>query len=284
MQHDFNYPEFLENKRVADSDIAHAYDILSSTQRAHIKNGIAFNHFLHKERANKYQTMVDDHAKGYMYSLQKKPVAWTILFFTHTYLSAPRMIAALMPALLAKVPLVLAISLNGLPSNNALTALELMGIEDIFCMNNDKSHLANADEALKIIKTLQEFNINGRVLFMHNNELSTIVQKVLTHNIICWQEDRPPKLALQKNCKYTEEYFTWAYPDTFCTNINYDCENAEALLCSQDFYNKNKNKLANIKFFLFEGMEGCWTHTNLRPEFFQQTNLCIGKSEIDSFE
>lgn len=292
MQNIFNYPEFLENIRINDTDIAHAYDSLPSLKRAHMKNGIAFNHFLHKERITQHQSIVKDSSKGYMFSLKTEPVAWTVLFFTHTYLSAPRIIATLMPALLAKVPLVFAISLNGLPTNNALTALELMGIEDIFCMNNHSSSnqpdealkIIQKDEALKVIKYLQEFKQNGRVLFMHNGELTTMVQSALEHNLIFWQENRPPKIAIQECSMDTKVYLSWAHSDAFCSDFNPNAQNnaknVDALFCTQDFYKNNQNGLSEIELIIFEGMEGCWSHANLKPEFFQQRALTMGNSDL----
>ncbi|MEG2171918.1 MAG: hypothetical protein RRY29_01510, partial [Desulfovibrionaceae bacterium] len=162
------WPEALECSRLDDAVTGQAYEAVSPAQRACIKTGIAFHYALHGEQPEQWEQRICNRAQGFAHTVRRRAAAWTLLFMEPEYAAGPRLIAALMPAVLARVPMVGVVCVGGLPSAAASASLELLGIEDIFCLADH----AAAQQALRHMS--QRKGSEGRALFVHKGALGAL--------------------------------------------------------------------------------------------------------------
>lgn len=128
----FSFPAWLDARLVADSAFGAAYDALTPQQRACIKTGIARMVALegggHPAAELSHRSM----RQGFSLHAQTGPADWAVVMWDPARAGASRILAALLPAMLAGVPNILACCVaedgTAVPAP-ILAALELAGQE-----------------------------------------------------------------------------------------------------------------------------------------------------------
>lgn len=267
-----SWPEVCDALRLNDAVMAQAYDSVAPALRACIKTGIAFQYALYGEQPNQEARYICDSARGFAHGMQYRPAAWTMLFLGPDYASGPRLVAALMPALLSRVPLVGIACLGALPSQAVCASLELLGVEDIFC-------LADLPAAQHLLQQLADANTPygpGRALFLHKGELAPLEQAARLLNLGLWQEAAAPRIAMQAYSVCDAKTLQWCHPDVqFITENNSNMQEADAVFGATPPLMLQANPQQSAPLLLGSGTEGLWWHKNLEPSFFVEKHLQV---------
>lgn len=266
---DSQWPEGFDALRLDDTTLARAYEHIPPAMRACIKTGIAFHYSLHGEQAERWEQRIYKSAQGFAYNMVRKPVPWALVFMEPDYAAGPRLVAALMPALLARVPLVGVVCIGGEPSTAACATLELLGIEDIFCLANIPAAHSLLQDMLSVETTLCAA---ACALFLHTGALAPLEQAARHTGLSTWQENATPRVALQKGSGHDTTLLKWCHPDVdFTTREHAPVCGSDAVFCTSSSLQHVVN--ASAPLMLAEGMEGIWWHPALAPQFFQQQHL-----------
>lgn len=275
-----SWPDAFEQYGLRDTTLAQGFDSLLPSQRAAIKTGIGMHFALHGECSALTQNCVYDRAKGFSYKVGTAPMAWTMLCISPDFAAGPRLVAALMPAVLAGVPLVGVLCVGGEPSANTCGCLELMGIEHVFCVPNE----ASAQQFLQL--SYEALGPLGCTLFLHQGQLAALHHSALDLGLPCWQEATPPRIALHASMAQAEPLITWCHPDSkrvstpdaqqpvmsALTHVTEQGTQLDALFTTQT----GTPPLAPISpppLVLGTGLEGFWWYPNLEPCFFSYKSL-----------
>lgn len=271
-----SWPESCEALRLDDTVMGQAYDNVPPALRACIKTGIAFQYALHGEHPNHEARYVSDSARGFSHCVQYRPAAWTMLFLGPDYASGSRLVAALMPALLARVPLVGLACIGALPSQAVCASLELVGVEDIFCL----ADLAAAQKFLQQLADSETSCVQGRTLFLHKGELAPLEHTARRLNLVVWQEVAAPRIVLHAHCGCDAKTLHWCHPDAqFISGDDSTVLQADAVFGpNPPMIQSTQTKQSafcgpSAPLSLGAGTEGLWWHKNLEPDFFVEKQL-----------
>lgn len=139
-----------DSLRVDDATMAEAYENTGDLGRAWIKTTIALTRAVCGEAPDEHFSRVRPAGSGFIVERQQRPADWVLAVISPDYTSGVRLAAAIMAARLAGVERVVALLLQSSaaaskPASAVLTALELLGVEDIFALDADRLDvLANA--------------------------------------------------------------------------------------------------------------------------------------------
>ncbi len=123
------WPEAMERGRVGDAAFAAAYARVSDRRRAWLKTGLAA---LHAALGGPMPLSRHDGASlGHDLALARfeSPLDFAVVICGKEFLSPARLVAAVLPALCARVPDVAAVRVGAAWPRELLTALELCGVE-----------------------------------------------------------------------------------------------------------------------------------------------------------
>lgn len=181
-----SWPQWVEEARLNDSLAAQSYEDTPPQWRAAVKTGLALAHMHFGSDPGQLRDMRSDGHLGFWRRGESHAAPWAIVAFTPAYAAAARLAAACIPAILAGVPQIGAVCVGGQPHRSALVSLELSGVEDIFVLDSPGLH-----------RLLEECRPGpGRLVLLHAGELAPTVELAQSMGLPCWQEYRPPKLAL----------------------------------------------------------------------------------------
>lgn len=180
------WPQWMEDMRLDDTLAADAYEATPPTWRAAIKTGLALAHMHFGSSAGHGRETQSNDRLGFWREHENQAAAWTIIAFPPSYAAAARLAAACIAPILADVPLVGAVCVGGTPHASALVSLELSGVEDVFALDTPDLHALLE----------QCGHGHGRLLLLHAGELNLTAAFAQTLGLPCWQEERPPTLAL----------------------------------------------------------------------------------------
>lgn len=130
----FTFPGYLERSLLPDGVFAEAYAALTPETRAYVKTAIARTAAVCGCPDILRGTRAFDMRQGFVLHEAMRPADWAIVFFDEDYAAPARVLAALLPAMLAGIPDILACRVvsgaAAAPLSPAvLTALELAGQE-----------------------------------------------------------------------------------------------------------------------------------------------------------
>lgn len=135
-----------DSLRVNDDAMAEAYDTTGDLGRAWIKTTLALTRAVCGEAPDRHDSVVQPAGSGFIVECHSRPADWVVAVISPEFASGVRLAAAIMAARLAGVVRIVALlrkssaaTLKHAPA--VLTALELLGVEDIFEMDT-----ANLDE------------------------------------------------------------------------------------------------------------------------------------------
>lgn len=270
------WPEDLDARRIPDQASAEAYDVTPPPLRGCIKNTLALTHAVYGERPDSLEHRIVDSARGFARATRAEPVPWAVVAFTPAYAAGPRLAAALMPALLAHVPLLGAVCVGGRPSVAARVVLELAGVEDAFCL--DQASLS------RLLRDMRRGGV-GRLALLHGGELASLRETAAELRLPVWEEARPPRLQIAAGSGHERAHIAWGHPDAPLTEISMqdlvarpdtptsDTSEADAIFCDPE---QEIASLRRAPLVLLPGMEGCWLHADLSPLFFTRTATALG--------
>ncbi len=257
----FDYEQLLAKYIIADDVRAKAYEGSSSAQRACLKNAIAL-HSIAGESPNFEQVKRSYTAKGYALDIQKQCVPWVLCICASGYAAPARLIAALMPALLAQVPKIFVGHLGDDTHTSILLALELLGLDDAFALPSEQSSYEIIEN---FVISLYNQMGQGRILLLGADNITPVQDKIKQLQVPIWIELPPPHIY--KNLTEQQgELLHWAQSDAiFCQHLH-DC-NASYGIISEEH---NSNKTAQM---WAQNMEACFIHPQLGGDFFQNTSF-----------
>lgn len=241
----------LEQHRVADEILATAYEGTPPAQRGWIKATLALVESAFPALPSRRLVTVENAAAGFGLRRLSETAPWAVAFLGDGYASAIRLAAALMTARMAGVEPLFAVC-AGKPENVAcavLAALELTGVEQVFALP-DPSPL------------LRELEGRGRLLAFG------LPQAAGRESALPLWRDAPPHIAAE--ALPDEAIIRWAHPDALFVR-----EGADVLYDGQE-----TGKAPSLTFG--KGLEGCWLHPSLSPDFF--LNVRLGLFTVDSRE
>lgn len=241
----------LEQHRVADEILAAAYEGTPPSQRGWIKTTLALVESAFPARPSRRLVTVENAAAGFGLRHLSETVPWTVAFLGEGYASAIRLAAALMTARMAGVEPLFALC-AGKPENVAcavLAALELTGVEQVFALPDPSS-------------LLRELEGRGRLLAFG------LPQAARMESVLPIWRDAPPRIVAKALPE--EALIRWAHPDALFVR-----EGADALYEGQETG-------TTPALTLGKGLEGCWLHPSLSPDFFLNDRL--GLFTVDARE
>ena len=249
------FPSWLAACLVSDSEMARAYEGTAPELIALCKHTLAVQHAFFGEAPDWEEQRQLRYAQGFRTRVCNRPADWALVIFAADYESAPRLLAAAMPALLARVPRVLCVCTPGPARPELLCALELAGLEHIYMLD--------ASQSLDLMRVLSRQPGQGRLALLHQGALSALHAVARDAGIPCWEERRAPVLRIY-GPEPDAALIRLAHPDA----VNTEDAAPDAVYCSgQD---------APAPLVLPPGMEGCWLHPSLTPEFFRARVLEFG--------
>lgn len=286
--------------QIADDAFACAYDAVPDGHRAALKTCIAALHVLYGEPPLPRSETFALPRSGMAYGRTERVVPWALVVIDETFCSAPRLLAALMPALCAAVPDVRVVRLAPATSpwpDQLLVALELAGQE-----------VAGSLEAADIGRLVAGLNEagGGRVLCLgHPESFAAVYQTAFDAGIPVWHDGGTPHITLVEDEGVDTALVHWAHADARVTTVAVDptvgedahstgdaspaCGRSSAM--SDDGIPSSAHAsdavfcgavsasswLSRSRLVLTPTREGCWAFPDLSPVFFIERSLSIGR-------
>ena len=252
-------PDWLEACRPDDELYADAYEGTPAELRALLKTAIAF--CFHRWPLMEDEAHLEriSSRSGFRHSEVSRPAGWVIASLGPGFSSPARLLAALVPAVLAGAGPVIVVS--EAPFAPAIcTALELAGLEDSF--------LLDGEQIPGLYEDLRALSADGRVVaFPGADGAFTEAQKELLHSAALDGLPRlrdlpsPRLLCLHEPGSEAEARLQWLYPDADMLREAAPGLRAayvpDGSACPQDA----------APFICGPGMEACWPGP--APEFYR---------------
>lgn len=257
MTDSFFYPEWLEEKRVADELCARSYAEVPATFRGAIKTGIALADFYFRASDEADESLRESPRLGFSIKKATRPADWAMLVFdAHSVAQAKICSAAILPAL-AGVKNIFTALLGDAPPFGLLATLELCGADEIF-------HLAY-DEFEKLLEFLRQMRVSGRIVLYGG--LTNIASHSLRGFKNYWCDNKN-NIFLQDKSNFALSQLEFLYGEISVAGGGsyYDCVLAN-----------NDSRTPPARLVITPGCEGFWLHENLTPAFFRISESCCAK-------
>lgn len=270
------WPDWADTTRVDDALAEQAYEHASPACRTALKAGLALTHVHFGESSGFCHEQRRETQAGFWRHSASFPAPWALIAFTPGYTAAARLMAAAAPALLAGVPLVGAACVGGKPSPEALVALELCGVEDIFILDE-----------VSLSAFLEESRPGpGRLVLLHTGELDHAAHAARVLGVPYREERRAPALILSDPEAFDIAVLRFAQGQALDAAL----EPARPII-PEALYLKPGGARGHCKapkhgpfrfsasIALAPGCEGFWLHQEITPEFFRVTRRAFGPLE-----
>ena len=263
----FDIPAWLEAFRPDDDLYAQAYENTPAPLRALLKTSMAFAFHRRGMKDGDGAYRVDCPRAGFSRREDVRPAAWTLAVTGPGFASPARFLAAAVPAIMAGVPRILAVSSETF-APAVITALELAGLEDSFVL--DAEGLASLYEDLRAVSP------DGRILFFPGPEgpdeaMKDLMHKAAADGTAAYRDKAAPRiLSLYKkgdtpSAAETEKRLRWLHPDADI--LDAPAPGIRAVFAPEPF---DVSPAAPLT--AGPGMEACWPGPE--PEFFRTVTLC----------
>ena len=263
-----------------------AYEALTARERSWIKATLALAESAHGTRPaeNDNRTLQAEH--GLIRLSRTRPAAWALCVPGEGFASAPRFAAAIMCARLAGIENLLAVwplTDAAACSPALLTVLELTGI--------DQAYTLAAPPSLPFWRSLADnlgkFGSDGRLLYFGaRNELHVSLRELADERSWPLWTDRPPRLKLDTQARKNAldvAAIHWAHPDAEPYAAQFDSGSGQA--CTVLYTAKTESGIfatpGQTALTLGPGLEGCWLHPDLSPDFFLTRQTAILSTDIN---
>lgn len=276
------WPNWCHTARLDDTALAEAYEHSPAPQRACVKQCLALLHTLWGEDSEESTQSRVDKALGFAVTTRSTPAPWALFVVSADHNAPTRLAAALMPALLARVPYVAVLCVGSMPSAGTRLALELSGIQDIFCTD----HASAAEGLLRELCPQDDPGAaaaeSGSVALLHHGSLACIARTAEELQVPLWEEAAPPHIvdatgeamdtahhntALGNDTRANETLVKLCHPDAFAP--------AQSPRCDAVFGTPAQETPHTLAAPLRVGknLEGFWLHPSLTPAFFRRNRL-----------
>lgn len=273
-----DWPTWLERCRLDDAQAAQAYAVHTDRQRACLKTAIAFQFHLWGESPRREVRGADNPISGFCHTLRHAPLAWAAAVLVPEHRSPARLLAALVPAILAGVERVIILSPGALPSRRNLLALELGGFQDVFVPDADEpgmlldSPLGSRPGILLTLPTAA-------------SPLTNWEHEAAARGIPVWKDAPCPDLGLEFSRRDPEgaqraDLLAWCHGDAAVHDPQRtDRPRLRAVYTAPSF--QGLENLDDGQTAFKPGMEGCWVHPDLSPALFRTLTLDAGLCSQD---
>lgn len=259
-----------------DALLAAAWEHSPATHRSALKQGMALHHALWGEGAARARQLREDANHGFTFLTEARPAQWALCMTTADYAAPARLVAALMPALLAGVRHVAFASVGEAgkgvpapPTTPLCLALELLGLDDLFC--------TTPDQARDLVQNLPAPR-GGRLVLLHTHDADNIFtwlrEIARARGLACVEEAAAPRLALCAPEAVNTSLLRWAHGDAPIVHTGHNGQMAhppaaEVANAVDAVYGAPPELEGATPLTLGRDMEGCWLDTRLTPDFFR---------------
>lgn len=273
----FSFPAWLDAHLVADPAFGAAYDSLTQQERACVKTGIArmaaVEENLHPPVEHSHRIM----RQGFSLHAYVRPCDWTVVMWDCAYAGPSRILAALLPAMVAGVPNILAccVTEDGTSATDpVLAALELAGQELAAVLPPDGALTL----AAHCCETGASARANGRLILLGANAVFDNAAAIAADaDTPCRRMAAPTRIGVAASSfanHVPDKYLAFMHPDA--SLVPFDGEAVEAgfsaLFCRPD---RVAGYLGKAPLVLSPGNEGFWRWPGIDAAFFRETGLGI---------
>lgn len=272
----FAFPGMVESRLVADGAFAEAYGAVAPEERAVIKTGIARMAAVYGPAEARETHSVTASRDGFRLSTDSRPVPWAVIMWDGAYPGATRVLAALLPAMLAGVPEILACRVGGdgeFPKP-LLAAMELAGQELVAdCSPEDAADIAALCGAA---------DSGGRlVLLGRNAAFDRIVAAALERGTEVRRYAAPVRIGIAASSFATpslDDFLRFAHPDAALVPFEGDAAqgNFSAVYCAERAV---PEYIGRAPLVLCPGNEGFWRWPGVGRDFYRAQSLGISDIE-----
>ena len=274
-------PERLLRRMVAEAAFDHAYSAVSDDRRAWLKTCVACLCSRYGEPQTAFETHLFRHSSGFTFRTGAIPLAWGVLFLGEGAVSAPSVLAALLPLRLAGTREVVVVRLGEKGGNGSwpaplLTGLELAGQDTVLDLTQR--------EARFLLDSLGAGEGRGSALFLGSGrEIESLAGRCASlPRVLSWRGGLPQEIGVWNDpCCFDLDVLAWAHPQArlrvwdedstgqqdisqrFEAFLDQGCE----LLCVP--LDKTEAALERAEVVIGLGGEGCWVWPELSPDFFR---------------
>ena len=274
-------PEWTEGFRAGDEVFARAWEEAGAQDRALLKTAIAFQFHLWGMRDARGSLERSDPREGFRSIVSSGPAPWTLAVLSPGYASPARLLAALVPAVLAGArPAVISLSA---PEPSIAAALELAGLDDRVILDGAG--------ARRLLAELRSASAGGcLVLFpWPGGPGENASPELLLPGPPCgpwrglrvWQDIPRPRIILrpcaaESDGREMERRLRWLHPDALVEGTEAGGA-ADAVFNAQDPF----PACGSAGLLFRAGLEACWTGPS--PEFFRirRCAACLAPEDED---
>lgn len=267
------FPEWLTPHLVQDAVFGTAYECVAAEQRAWLKTAIAVLHTIQGDNAVTWGRQERHWRQQYVSVAESRPVDWCLLLLDESSLSPVRLLASLMPAVLAGVRDILVVRAgHGDWPAPVLAALELAGQE----LAAD----VEAQQLERLLHSLCDRSVGcGRIVAMGNTGaiLPSCVQEA--SHIRVWQEPRACNLAVARDADMDIDLLHWAHPDLALVEVDTEFQDVLPTVEQCAAFAGPSHLLDVVPdsypLMLGSGQEGCWIWPDLAPDWFMLRRISL---------
>ena len=271
-------PAWLDALRPDDELAASAYENTPAHLRALLKSAVAFYFHLWGEAPAEETRRVRSSAAGFAWARAESPVSWTLAVLDPAHASPARLLAALLPAVLAGVEPVLIVCPDHPPLPVQSVALELAGLENLYVVPTAaRSAGPSLSDLVRELATRGE----GRLLLFPTEQsrfapaFRTLRETARALRLRLWQDTPAPRLALLADADEASalaDRVRWAHGDAVQEAVSPkarpDRRGFDAWYAVRpDVFEEAATDFPSLLFG--PGLEACWLHERLTPAFFR---------------
>ncbi len=275
---DTAWQTFLEPYAIEDDARAMAYERASVEQRQMLKTAIAY-HALQGESPSTVSCVLEYKAKGFWQRTHCAPAPTLFILCGEEYVSPARLVASIMPALLAGVGqcIFIHVSNGKQTSPSLLVALELLGLEEAYALPS----MEQAKEFMQHLATSFEHIHNQRLLLLHQDQsLAALRHSVQALHIPYFEDKSPPYIFVAPTIEQSMlDNIAFAQPDAVQVAKPFDFAHA--------YYGVERPSQKPLAQSITQGtalyqqhytqnMEACWHMSGLDKSFFLNHYVVAG--------
>lgn len=268
---EFLFPPHFASRHVTDAAFAEAYDALAPEERAQIKTAIARMIAVftscgcpETRAASSRKTM----RQGFSVHEDTRPAEWAVIFWDAAYLGWTRILAAILPAILAGVPNILACRVgsdsgNGAIPASVLAAMELAGQEFVADMS--------LDHAVALLGESARQGLPGRAVLLGGDEcLDILAVKAARLGLPVRREAHPVRIAVEVGL--CSSVLQFAHPDIAFLPHDEMYAPFTAVLCEEELFDDH---VARVPLVLTPGQEAFWAWQDMDVAFFLEKSRAL---------
>ncbi len=272
----FAFPDSLDAFLIPDEAFGDAYDSLSAEERAVIKTAVARMAEVHGNGRTVSARSEKSMRQGFLLHQAVRPAPWAVVMWDASFAGPTRALAALVPAMLAGVPNILACRLAdpgagpGAFPKPLLATLELAGQELVAEFP--------PDAALSFIARCCETEAGGSLVLLGNGEtFGTIARLASGRGTALRHLAAPVRIGIAASSfsrPVSNDRLRFAQPDAALVPFEGDAAQGgfAAVFCSEEAV---PAYLGAAPLVLSPGNEGYWAWHGLGCDFFRETSQGI---------